>query len=263
MTEGAASAAGVDSDVSSGVLRISFDRPDALNALSGPLLDTVSGLITEAAEDASVRVILLTGAGRAFSADADLGVDGIGGDRAVATLDAANSLVSTIVSSPRPVVAAVNGLAAGVGATIALACDLTVVRRSAYFLLAFANVGLMPDGGATAIVPAAIGRARVARLAFLAEKLPAADAYEWGLISHLCEDNEFDDVVADVVGRLASGPTAAYARTKEALRQTTVGQLASAQARERDGQLELFATADFAEGVTAFRERRPARFVGR
>ena len=156
-----------------------------------------------------------------------------------------------------------NGLAAGIGATIALACDLVVAGRSSYFLLAFVNIGLMPDGGATALVPAAIGRARAARMAMLGERIPAEQALEWGLISHVTDDEDFDEEVAAVTQRLATGATRAIARTKAALRETGLALLHHAHAVERRGQLELFESADFAEGVAAFREKRTARFEGR
>jgi enoyl-CoA hydratase/carnithine racemase len=253
----------LETGVDGGVLTVRFARPDSLNALSAAMLDEATDALAAAAADPAVRAVVVTGTGRAFSSGADIGEGDPGDPALIGTLDSGNALVAAIVSLPKPVVAAVNGLAAGIGATIALSCDLVVAKRSSYFLLAFVNIGLMPDGGATAIIPAAVGRVRAARMALLGERLPAADALEWGLVSHVVEDEQFDAEVAALAARLAEGPTAAYARTKEALRQASLGLLAQAHAGERAGQLEMFGTADFAEGIAAFRERRAARFTGR
>lgn len=154
----------------------------------------------EAAADPRVRVIVFGGTGRAFSSGADLSsVDGDGTEG----IDQANRLVGAIAGTPKPVVAAVNGGAAGVGCSIALACDLIWAAESAYFLLAFAGVGLMPDGGATATVAAAVGRARAARMALLAERIPARQALDWGLISAVAPDEALSAEVDEVVARLA------------------------------------------------------------
>ncbi|WP_375503562.1 enoyl-CoA hydratase [uncultured Jatrophihabitans sp.] len=242
-----------------GRLTVRFNRPGALNALTPPMLQQAVERVEAAAHDPQIRVVVVTGEGRAFSSGADISAD----SATTLTLDLGNALVRAVVHSPKPVVAAVNGLAAGIGATIALACDLQVTRASAYFLLAFANIGLMPDGGATTIVPAAIGRARASRMALLAERVPAAQALEWGLISHVVGDDTFDDELTAVVDRLASGPPLAYARTKAAIAAATLPDLDAAHTLEREGQLELLRTVDFAEGTAAFRERRPAKFEGR
>jgi enoyl-CoA hydratase/carnithine racemase len=252
----------LETTTSGGVRTIRFARSDALNALSPAMLDAATDAVAGANDASDVRAIVVTGTGRAFSSGADIADRDIRDPGMVATLEAGNALVSAIVRSPKPVVAAVNGLAAGIGATIALSCDLVVAKRSAYFLLAFVNIGLMPDGGATAIIPAAIGRARAARMALLGERITAPEAFDWGLVSHVVDDAEFDDAVAQLLGRLAAGPTAAYARTKQALGQATLAALPQAHETERAGQLELFVTDDFTEGVTAFRERRTARFIG-
>ena len=178
-------------------------------------------------------------------------------------LDEANRLVAAVVACPKPVVAGVNGLAAGVGATIALSCDLVMARASSYVLLAFANIGLMPDGGATAVLPAAIGRVRASRMALLAERIPAQQAFDWGLVSHVVDDDAFDAELEALLATLASGPTLAYARTKAALAASTLALLEQAQRIESDGQAELFDSADVAEGIAAFQEKRRPRFTGR
>ncbi len=245
-----------------GVLRVTFTRPEVLNALTAPMLAAATAAVEEAGRDDTVRAVLITAQGRAFSSGADLGGSEDQRDR-TGVLDEANALVAAIVACPKPVVAGVNGLAAGVGATIALSCDLVMARESSYVLLAFANIGLMPDGGATAILPAAIGRTRVARMALLAERVPAAQAFEWGLVSHVVDDDAYDGELEALVATLAGGPTRAYAATKAALAASTLALLEQAQRIERDGQVELFDSTDVAEGVAAFRERRRPRFTGR
>ncbi len=158
--------------------------------------------------------------------------------------------------------AAVNGIAAGVGCSAALAADIIVAKESASFLLAFARIGFMPDGGASATVAASIGRARAMRMALLAEPLSAREAYDAGLITHLASDEEFDEVVAKLVRRLAAGPPLALAATKRAINATTLTELNAALERERTGQTVLMRTADVAEGMRAFSERRKPVFRG-
>ncbi|MEU4673801.1 enoyl-CoA hydratase-related protein [Amycolatopsis sp. NPDC023774] len=243
-------------------LRIEFDRPDRLNAVTTAMLVRAGDAVEEALADASVRVVVLTGAGRAFCAGADLAGSDIEADPDTGTIDAANRLTRLFRDIPKPVVAAVNGPAVGVGCSFALAADLCVARESAYFLLAFANVGLMPDGGSTALVPAAIGRARAARMAMLAERIPAAQALGWGMISHVVPDAGFDAEVARLTRQLAEGPTASFAQTKRALAASSLAQLDGAFELERTGQSSLFATKDFAEGLAAFRAKRRPQFCG-
>jgi len=253
------------------VLTITLDRPDTLNSANIAMLDTVTAALDRVARDASVRVVMLTGSGRAFCSGADIGgsrrTGGKGNENSVevgvdGALAAASRVVLAIQALDKPVVAAVNGLAAGVGTSLALACDLVVATASAYFLLAFTNIGLMPDGGATAFVPAAIGRAKALRMAMLAERVSATTAAEWGLISHAFSDDTFDGEVADIVAKLASGPPLAYAETKRAINAATIDHLTAALDRETVGQDKLLRTTDFIEGVRAFRQKRRPDFTG-
>lgn len=241
------------------VLRLTFDKPDRLNALTADMIHAASDAVDAAAGDGT-RVIVLTGSGRAFSSGADVGPDGAapGFD----TLDAANRFTLALTSSPLPVVAAVNGIAAGVGCSFALAADLTVARESAAFMLAFTKIGLMPDGGASLLVPAAVGRARAARMALLAEKVSATQAAEWGLIAEVVADDAFDARIDELVEQLAAGAPLAYAATKRVLRSATLADLPAILDAERAGQGPLLESADFAEGIAAFQEKRPARFTG-
>ena len=241
------------------VLRLTFDKPDRLNALTADMIHAASDAVDAAAGDGT-RVIVLTGSGRAFSSGADVGPDGAapGFD----TLDAANRFTLALTSSPLPVIAAVNGIAAGVGCSFALAADLTVARESAAFMLAFTKIGLMPDGGASLLVPAAVGRARAARMALLAEKVSATQAAEWGLIAEVVADDAFDARIDQLVEQLAAGAPLAYAATKRVLRSATLADLPAMLDAERAGQGPLLESADFAEGIAAFQEKRPARFTG-
>jgi enoyl-CoA hydratase len=239
------------------VLRIRLDRPEKLNAVDTPMLDELSAHIRGAEADDSVRAALLTGAGRAFCSGGDL----TGGDTAGAA-DAANRVVRAITSLSKPVVAGVHGGAVGFGCALAVSCDLVVAAPSAYFQLAFTRVGLMPDGGASALLPGLIGRARTARMAMTAEKVSATTAFEWGMISYLTGDGDYQSVLDEVVRSVSGGPTLAFGWTKRALAAATLSKLESVQAIEAEGQLALIGTADFREGSRAFRERRTPDFHG-
>lgn len=245
-----------------GALRITMDRPGHLNALTADMADRVAEEVERAAVAEDVRVIVLAGTGPAFSAGADLSGEDAHENFDVTSLDRANRIIRAITGSPKPVVAAVNGVAAGVGCSAALACDLVVAAESASFLLAFSRIGLMPDGGATATVAASIGRARAMRMALLAEPMAAREAYAAGLVSHLAADGDFAEAVEAVVGRLTAGPPLAYAATKKAVNGATLHRLEDALERERHGQTVLLRTDDAAEGMRAFTQKRRPVFRG-
>jgi enoyl-CoA hydratase len=247
---------GISAEHDGTVMRIRLDRPEKLNAVDTPMLDELSARLGDASVDATVRAVLLTGAGRAFCSGGDL----TGGDTAGAA-EAANRVVRAITALPKPVVAGVHGAAAGFGCPLALACDLVVAAPSAFFQLAFSRVGLMPDGGASALLPRLIGRARTARMAMTAERVTAATAFEWGMISHIASE-DYEKVLEDVLQSVAHGPTVSLGWTKRALAAATLGELECVQAIEAEGQLALIHTDDFREGARAFRERRGPEFRG-
>lgn len=244
------------------VLTLTLDRPDQLNALTDELSDALAHELERAASDDDVRVVVVRGAGRAFCAGADISaVDGPM-QLDVRALDRANRIVRAVTRLDKPVVACVQGVAAGVGCSIALAADLCVAAESASFLLAFIRIGLMPDGGSTASVAASIGRSRAMRMALLAEPLTGREAYDAGLVSHLVEDQALETVLTEVVARLAAGPPLAMAATKRAVNAGALVGLDEALERERTGQTLLLRTRDAAEGMRAFAERRPPDFEG-
>lgn len=252
----------LDVRLEGGALWLTLNRPEVFNALSGQMAHDIARLVEEAVARDDVRVVVLTGTGAAFSTGAD--ISGIDAHEKfdVRALDAANRIIRAIVALDKPVVAAVNGIAAGVGCSAALAADIIVATESASFLLAFARIGLMPDGGASATVPASIGRARAMRMGLLAEPLTAQEAYDAGLITHVVAATDFATTVDRIVGRLAAGPPLAFAATKRAINAATLGQLEPALERERTGQSLLLRTADVAEGMRAFGERRRPVFLG-
>lgn len=251
-----------------GLARVVLDRPEALNAWDATLGDALLEAIAEVAADASVRAVVITGAGRAFCSGADLkaGFDTTPEghpDLQSALHERYHPVIEGVRAMPKPVVAAVNGGAVGVGCALALACDLVVARRSAYFLLAFAGIGLVPDGGSSAFVPTRAGWGRAMEMALLAERVPAEQALAWGLVNRVIDDDRFDDEVTALGERLAAGPTRAYAAIKLQLNTWTYRGLAEQLELEASLQQEMGASQDFVEGVTAFLQKRPAAFGGR
>ena len=252
---------GLEIRTEAGVLRLTMNRPERLNALTAAMSDRVAAELEGAATRDDVRVVLVAGAGGAFCSGADLSGADAHQNFDGTSLDRANRIIRAVTGLDKPVVAAVDGVAAGVGCSTALACDLVVASPRASFLLAFARIGLMPDGGATATVAASVGRARAMRMALLGEALGAQEAYDAGLVSHLAAD-DFEGTVEALVARLAAGPPLSYAATKKAVNAATLGHLHDALERERTGQTILLRTADVAEGMRAFGEKRLPVFRG-
>ncbi|MGQ7935410.1 enoyl-CoA hydratase-related protein [Paraburkholderia sp. D1E] len=241
---------------SDGVLSIKWNRPDRLNAFDASMLEDAAQAINDVPND--VRAIVISGEGRAFSAGGDF-KSGI----TIETVDSGHRLVRAIVRSRVPVISGVNGPAAGMACSIAVAADIALARRSAYFLLAFVNIGMMPDGGATELIGASIGRARANSMAMLGNRLSADDAMEAGLIYRSVADEAYDAELAALVQKVKNGPTKAFTAMKGAISATTLTHLDEALDRERAGQVPLFETEDAKEGALAFREKREPVFRGR
>jgi 2-(1,2-epoxy-1,2-dihydrophenyl)acetyl-CoA isomerase len=251
-----------------GELRVTLNRPDTMNAWDKQLGADLLAAVREAAADDAVRAVVITGAGRAFSSGADL--------RAVfdptpeghpdlqkILHERYHPIITGLRELPKPVLAAVNGPAVGIGCSLALACDLIVARESAYFLLAFVNIGLVPDGGSSLLLPERIGLARATEMAMLGERIGARQALEWGLINRVVPDGEFEGAVDELAARLATGPTSAYAGIKQQFNNWLFGRMAEQLALEASLQQRSAASGDFQEGVQAFLEKRPAAFGGR
>jgi enoyl-CoA hydratase/carnithine racemase len=248
--------------VEGAVGRITLNAPARLNAVDPSMLDELLVGLASLDADEDVRVIALTGAGRGFCAGADIGTGDVQGEDLDATLFGLGDVLRAFLEIDTPVVALVHGVAAGAGVSLALACDYVLASDAASFVLAFARIGLMPDGGATALVAANIGRARALRLALTGEKLDATTAGEWGLVSEVTAAADFDARAEELLAHLAASAPLAAAATREAINNATLD-LEDTLAVEERGQSALLRTEDFVEGVMAFRERRSATFVGR
>lgn len=246
--------------------RLTLNRPDRLNSFTGQMHAEVADALSRV-EGEGARVLLLTGAGRGFCAGQDLG------DRAVSPGGAAvdlgeslenryNPLVRRLGALPMPVVCAVNGVAAGAGANLALACDIVIAGRSAKFIQSFANIGLLPDSGGTWHLPRLVGQARALGLALTGDALPAETAAAWGLIWACVEDAQLMTEADALVQKFAAAPTAGLAATKAAIRASATRSLDAALDHERDAQRALGRTADYAEGVAAFTAKRKPVFTG-
>ncbi len=252
-----------------GVATIELNRPQALNAWNQQLgLDLLAAL-RRVGEEGAVRAVVITGAGRAFSSGADLKDFGAqltpeGRPDVYKTLtERYHPIMHAIRELPKPVVASVNGPAVGIGCSLALCCDLVLAAQSAYLLLAFVNIGLVPDGGSSLFVPTRVGMARATEMAMLGERISAEQALQWGLINRVFPDERLQEETAALAQRLASGPTRSYAGAKRQLNSWLYARMAEQLELEAQIQREMAGGEDFIEGVTAFVEKRPPRFHGR
>lgn len=248
--------------------RLTLNRPDTLNAWTPQFGAELRDVVEGEASDDSVRAVLVTGAGRGFSSGADLkaGFDAAEDGRPDVRKELHeiyHPVIAGIRRLPKPVVAAVNGPAVGIGCSLALACDLIMAAESAYFGLAFVNIGLMPDGGSTAFVPPAVGRARAFQMALLGERVQAEQALEWGLVNWVIPDARLMEEAEAMADRLSRGPTRSYASSKEALNHSIYGQLDTQLDLEAELQHSLARTDDFLEGAAAFAQKRSPEFHGR
>ncbi len=255
-------------EVDDGVARLTFNRPERLNSFTAQMHGEVAAALGEIERDVAIRTLLLTGAGRGFCAGQDLA------DRAVAPGDAPVDLgdsveryyaplVRRLAGLPKPVVCAVNGVAAGAGANIALACDIVIAAKSAKFIQSFANIGLIPDSGGTWVLPRLIGQARAMGLALTGEPLSAEKAESWGVIWKCVDDDALDSESVAVARKFAAGPTRGLAATKALIRGSSLKSLDDELDLERDAMRDLGFSDDYREGVAAFLAKRAPAFTGR
>ena len=251
-----------------GIARLTLNRPDRLNSFNDAMHAEVRDALEQVEADATARVLLLTGAGRGFCAGQDLGDRAVAPGGAPVDLGASielnyKPLVLTLRALPLPVVCAVNGVAAGAGANLALACDLVIAAKSASFIQAFCKIGLIPDSGGTYFLPRLVGTARAMGLALLGDKLTAEQAAQWGLIWRCVDDDEFSGAIEKLLAQLAQAPTRGLAAIKRAIQAAAGNSLAAQLDLERDLQRALGNGDDYREGVAAFTAKRPPHFAGR
>jgi 2-(1,2-epoxy-1,2-dihydrophenyl)acetyl-CoA isomerase len=254
-------------DISAGVATLTLNRPDRLNSFNGAMHVEIRNALTQVRQDRSVRALLLTGAGRGFCAGQDLNERAASAGSAPPDLGASldknyNPLVMNLRSLPMPVIAAVTGVAAGAGASLALACDVVIAARSASFIQAFSKIGLVPDCGGSYFLTQQLGTARAMGLALFGDKLSAEQAAQWGLIWECVEDVELMPAALAMARQLASGPTLAFARIKQLIYSAERASLSQQLDMERDMQRELGVSADYREGVQAFLSKRLPVFRG-
>jgi 2-(1,2-epoxy-1,2-dihydrophenyl)acetyl-CoA isomerase len=259
----------IDVRVQDSVAEITLNRPDRLNAWTDQLGSELRQAIMEDAADLSVRAVLITGAGRGFSSGADVkemleqGARGERPDVGTMLRERYHPIIKGIRELPKPVIAAVNGPAVGIGCSLALACDLIWAGESAIFGLAFVNIGLVPDGGSTFLVPVAVGKARALEMALLGDPVSAEDALDWGLINRVVPDADLMDDARALARRVAKGPTRSYAQSKRALNNSLMKIMDEQLDLEAQIQGEMTQSADFVEGISAFVEKREPNFTGK
>jgi 2-(1,2-epoxy-1,2-dihydrophenyl)acetyl-CoA isomerase len=255
-----------------GVATLTINRPERMNALHVGVIAEMIHAVDRVRDEGTARVLVMTGTGRAFCSGADLAGGGAGGgsERPSGPPDAGkvlethfNPLLERLFALPVPFITAVNGAAAGAGCSYALAGDIVVAAKSAYFLQAFVNIGLVPDVGSTWMLPRLAGKARAQAMMMLGERIPAETAAEWGMIYKAVDDAELASTVAAIAAKMAKGPTRAYTLIRQGLRDSLDKTLTEALMVERRNQLQAGRTADFGEGVMAFLQKRPAAFSGK
>ncbi|HLT78366.1 MAG TPA: enoyl-CoA hydratase-related protein [Ferrovibrio sp.] len=251
-----------------GIATVTLNRPDRLNALNSELMTELGRALDEIEADAAIRCLLLTGAGRGFCSGADLASGDLNNDGGMPDLgralhDKYHPVIRKLAAYRMPVVCAVNGPAAGAGMSLALCGDIVIAAKSATFLQAFANIGLVPDAGSTFFLPRLAGTARALGLTMLGEKLPAETAAEWGLIWKCVEDDALMEEAGKIAAKFASGPTVGLAQIRKLIRQSATNGLDAQLEAEREAQAIAGRTRDFIEGVSAFLQKRPAKFSGK
>lgn len=246
---------------------VTFNRPEALNAWTRQLGEETIAALDRVSADPEVRAIVLSGAGRAFSAGADLKAGSVDEDGRVDVAsplrEVYNPMILRARTIPKPVLASVNGACVGIGCSLALACDLLIASRDAYFLMAFVNIGLTLDGGASALLPGLVGHARAFEIAYLGERVPATKALEWGLVNRVVAPDRLAAETGELARKLAAGPPGSFAATKKLINAAAYAQLAAQMELETDEQQRRAHSKDFVEGVMAFAQKRPAQFTGR
>jgi 2-(1,2-epoxy-1,2-dihydrophenyl)acetyl-CoA isomerase len=253
-----------------GVATLTLNRPERMNALHLGVIAEMIDAVDRVRDEGTARVLVMTGTGRAFCSGADLAGGGATGGGGSGPVDAGkglethfNPLLERLMALPVPFITAVNGPAAGAGCSYALAGDIVIAAKSAYFLQAFVNIGLVPDVGSTWMLPRLAGKARAQAMMMLGERIPAETAAEWGMIYKVVADDALAATVAEVAAKLAKGPTTSYTLIRQGLRDCLDKTLTEALMVERRNQLIAGRSSDFAEGVMAFLQKRPAQFTGR
>lgn len=254
----------IEFKLADGIARLTLNRPDRLNSFTVQMHEEVADALSNLGD---ARTLVLTGAGRGFCAGQDLNDRAVAPDAAVDLGESVeqryNPLIRKLTALPMPVIARVNGVAAGAGANIALACDIVIAAKSAKFIQSFAAIGLIPDSGGTWVLPRLVGQARALGLALTGEPLPAEQAAEWGLIWKVVADEKLDEEVDALAARFAAGPTRGLAAIKKMIRESWGHSLDEELDLQRDAMRKLGFSEDYKEGVAAFMEKRKPRFTGR